>query len=238
MKQSVTLVLPAHNEAQSIARTLHEIDNSSFNDFVLTIFVSEDGSSDQTREVVTETAHKMKNWTIILSKPSPRLGYSQAILRAYHECKTELIAFMDADGQYYPSDLQILLNAVAPGRVAVGHRSPREDSWIRLLYSKAFGVAYRLHGGPRRKDPSSPVVVALLTDLYFLKNIDPKLKYGFWWEFQMRISKKPIEVLEVPVRHRPRYDGKTQVYGLKKIPKITWTHLIGLYRLKRELKRI
>jgi glycosyltransferase involved in cell wall biosynthesis len=238
MKKNVTLVLPAHNEAQSISQTLHEIDNFSFNNFVLTIFVSEDGSSDQTRKIVTETANKMKNSIVILSEPSPRLGYSQAILRAYQECKTELIAFMDADGQYDPSELQNLLIPVAPGRVVVGHRSPRKDSWIRLLYSKAFGVAYRLHGGPRRKDPSSPLVVGFLTDLYFLKNIEPKLKYGFWWEFQMRISKEPIEIFEVPVIHRPRYDGKTQVYGLKKIPKITWTHLIGLYKLKRELDGI
>jgi hypothetical protein len=61
------------------------------------------------------------------------------------------------------------------------------------------------------------------------------LAYGFWWEFQARINRMQLEVLEVPVTHRNRTQGKTQVYTLKKLPKIIQTHLVGLFKLKNEI---
>ena len=235
MTHDLTLVLPAYNEGQSIRATLLEIDKKIEPVDTVTIFVSEDGSSDNTRSEVLETAKLAKNCQIVLAEPANRLGYSRGVLRGIKECKTQLIGFMDADGQCDPADLKSLLLKVEKGRVVVGYRNPRNDSKARIAYSKAFGLAYRLFGGPKRIDPSSPFIICYRDDIQFLANITPHLSFGFWWEFQTRIHKRGLGVIDVPVNHRVRAAGKTQVYALKKIPKIVYTHLIGFYNLRKEL---
>jgi glycosyltransferase involved in cell wall biosynthesis len=199
------------------------------------IFVSEDGSRDNTRSEVLEAAKIVKTCQIVLAEPSDRLGYSRGVLRGISECNTELIAFMDADGQCDPADFESLMEKVQGGKIVVGHRNPRNDSKTRIVYSKAFGVIYRFFGGPKRKDPSSPFVVCYLRDIRFLVDTTPQLSFGFWWEFQSRIHKRGIGVVETPINHRIRSAGKTQVYTLPRIPRIVYTHLVGLYKLHKEL---
>ena len=235
MTRDLTLVLPAYNEEESIRATLLEIDEMVQSTDLITIFVSEDGSRDNTRSEVIETAKIVKNCQIVLAEPASRLGYSKGVLRGIKECKTELIGFMDADGQCDPADLKFLLQKVEKGRVAVGYRNPRNDSKARIAYSKAFGLAYRLFGGPKRIDPSSPFIICYRNDIQFLADGTPHLSFGFWWEFQTRIYKRGLRVIELPVNHRIRAAGETQVYAIRKIPKIVYTHLIGLYKLRKEL---
>lgn len=235
MTKTLTVVIPAHNEGDGIQATLLELDAFIPANFDVLIYVSEDGSSDNTREEVQKASMKAKNCKIFLAEPSERLGYSKAVIRGIKDCKSDLIAFMDGDGQCSPSDLPALLDSVAPKEIAIGYRNPRNDSRKRLIYSTLFGYAYRLFGGPKRKDPSSPFIVSNYADVAFLSTTSPKLSYGFWWEFHTRIERRDLEVVEIPVQHRVRITGETQVYSLKKIPRIVVSHLIGLYRLKKEL---
>lgn len=236
MKSKLTLILPAYNEGQGILKTLLEIDECTPRTIDLTIFVSEDGSSDNTRQEVMNASNLSKNCNIELSSSSDRLGYSKGVLRGISQCKTEFIAFMDADGQCDPRDILFLLDSVKKNTIVCGYRNPRIDSKLRIIYSKSFNLAYRLFGGPQLVDPSSPFIVCRTSDILFLSNVSPRLSYGFWWEFQMRIAAASLEIKEIPVNHRKRISGKTQVYKLAKMPKIIFTHLIGLAKLRIELK--
>lgn len=235
----LTIVLPAHNEGESIFHTLMELDGvaQKLTDFELTVYVSEDGSKDNTREKVLRAVASARNCTIKLSPPSNRLGYSRGVLRGIKESNTEFIGFMDSDGQCDPTFLPMLCEKIVPGVVVVGFRHPRRDSVLRKFYSRLFYVAYRFYGGPKRKDPSSPFLIAFRQDLDFLTEIVPKLSFGFWWEFQMRLKSRHIGVIEIPIEHRKRSFGETQVYGLKKLPKIIISHIWGLHMLKNELRK-
>jgi glycosyltransferase involved in cell wall biosynthesis len=235
MSINLTLVIPAHNEAESIWGTLEEIDSNVPKDLNLIVYVSEDGSIDCTREIVVKAGQEFFNCEIRLSPLSNRLGYSRGVLRGIADCRTELIAFMDSDGQCDPLDVFALLGYVKRGLVVCGYRQPRNDPKSRIVYSSLFRFAYRAFGGPMRKDPSSPVVIAYTSDIEFLKEITPQLSFGFWWEFQMRTEKKNLKVAEFPVNHRLRAAGTTQVYSLSKLPWIIWSHLIGLVKLRREI---
>jgi dolichol-phosphate mannosyltransferase len=237
MSINLTLIIPAHNEAESIRRTLEEIDSNVPKDIKLTVYVSEDGSSDRTREIVIEASKEFLNCEIRLSPLSDRLGYSRGVLRGIAECRTELIAFMDSDGQCDPLDVFALASHVKNGLVVSGYRHPRNDPKSRIAYSNLFKLAYLTFGGPMRKDPSSPLVIAYTKDIEFLREITPQLAFGFWWEFQIRTEKKGIKVAEFPVNHRLRTAGTTQVYLLSKLPWIIWSHLIGLIKLRKEISK-
>jgi glycosyltransferase involved in cell wall biosynthesis len=234
--KKVSIVLPAHNEGKSIYETLNEIQQkiSNYNQFEYEIFVSEDGSKDNTREEVSKIA-EISKIKIQLSPQIDRLGYSKAILRAISLVNSEIIVFMDSDGQYDPSEIPNLLTKLETGRIVVGYRNPRVDSKLRILYSNAFKVVFFILFRLKLKDPSSPFIAVYKSDIDFLAKTDFYLAYGFWWEFQARINRKQLKITELPVIHRNRIQGETQVYTLNKLPRIVRTHLIGLFRLKKEI---
>lgn len=234
-KLDVTLVLPTHNEGQSIYDTLGEIDLSIPKNVELTVYVSEDGSSDNTRDEVLRAAGTVKNCTIQLSPPSGRLGYSRGVQRGIEQCRTTFIWFMDSDGQFFPEDIALLTPTVSPGAISVGFRNPRADGWKRIIFSKLFGFAFLAFGGPRLRDPSSPFILARTNVVSGFSTVPFHLSFGFWWEFQYRVAKAGLSVQEIGVRHRNRAAGETQVYTAKRLPKIILTHLVGLVKLKREL---
>jgi len=235
MNKGITLVIPAHNEGAGIFATILEIDANIPQGVPLTIFVSEDGSRDDTREKVLEAAKLTKNSNVILATPANRLGYSKAVQRGIKECDTDLICFMDADGQCDPRDLTSLYENLPDSGVVVGYRNPRQDGLNRKLYSKAFGLVYRFFGGPKLIDPSSPFVLANTLEIQYLGTKEFHLSFGFWWEFQQRIAAQGLKVVQVPIAHRLRTAGETQVYTLNRLPKIVKTHLHGLWKLSREL---
>ena len=233
---SVTLVMPAHNEGVSIFSTLQDISQKVATGQAFRIYVSEDGSSDNTRSEVLRARSEFTNIEIVLSEPSPRLGYSRAVQKGIENCKSEVIGFVDSDGQYDPAEFEALYKMLKPGTVVVGYRNPRKDSKLRIFYSKMFNLAYRFFGGPKLRDPSCPLIFAYKDEIESLSHIEIKLDYGFWWEFQTRLKHIGLVVVEIPVTHLVRKEGSTQVYKLKKMPKIVYSHLLGLARLRRELR--
>lgn len=237
-KISLTCILPTHNEGESIFDTLVEIDNVLSELCELSVYVSEDGSSDNTRAEVERASAFCKNSNIRLSETSGRLGYSKAVQKGIANTSTEYVCFMDSDGQCDPKDIIQMLELAKPGYVITGVRTPRNDSLNRRIFSYAFGIAYRMHGFPKLSDPSSPLIMAKTSDIQYLSNVPCRLDYGYWWEFQARIAAKNLKVIEIPITHRVRAAGVTQVYRARKLPKIVTSHLHGLRLLKADIKGI
>ena len=144
--------------------------------------------------------------------------------------------FLDGDGQLEPQDLNKLVEGLtSQSQFIVGYRDPRVDTKARIAFSKLFGVAYRLAGGPKLKDPSSPFLLIPTGTAQKLTSSPAHLGFGFWWEFQIRARHLGLSPVEVPVPHYNRDSGITRVYSLKKLPGIVSSHLLGLYRLRKEL---
>ena len=103
--------------------------------------------------------------------------------------------------------------------------------------SNLFGCVYRLFFSIPLRDPSCPYLLIRRNALQeILKGNVGILKQGFWWEFVARCVAAGLRIKEIPVRHRERSAGQTQVYLPSKVPRIAFEHLRGLLQLKRELK--
>ena len=107
-----------------------------------------------------------------------------------------------------------------------------------MLASRAFGLAYRVLIGLRLQDPSSPFVAAFRSDVLSVLPPAPLLSQGFWWELFARADAGGLRIVEVPVAHRPRDKGTTQVYRLSRLPQIALAHLVGLVKLRFELRHV
>ena len=61
-----------------------------------------------------------------------------------------------------------------------------------------------------------------------------KMDQGFWWEFSARCRKAGITPVEIPIHHRERSAGMTQIYYFRKMPGIFGRHLLALLVLRFE----
>jgi glycosyltransferase involved in cell wall biosynthesis len=238
--EPIDLILPAHNEAGTIGGTLREFHQVVVEEqrIPLRFVVCEDGSTDSTVEIVRELATRLP--ILLLSEPA-RKGYSRAVIDGFRASTSPVTAFIDSDGQCDPHDFSRVLEAFrATGcDLLVGYRHPRRDHWVRLLMSSLFKFVYNLYFSSHLRDPSCPYLMIKREALQKILAGDVGiLKQGFWWEFAARAEALGLRIEQIPVAHRRRTSGTTQVYRPGKIPRIAWEHLRGLSRLKTELARI
>jgi glycosyltransferase involved in cell wall biosynthesis len=233
---TIDVVMPAHNEGESIAATIREFQAVTRNTLGISVrfVVSEDGSTDDTCDEIRRLRMEMP--VHLLSYPE-RKGYSRAVVDGMRETTADVVCFVDSDGQCDPRDLGALLERLDGCDLVVGFRHPRRDSVFRRTISRAFGTVYRALFPVRLRDPSCPYLVISREALATVLTGSPGvLKQGFWWEFNARASAHGLRVAQVPVRHRRRAAGETQVYRLRKIPRIAYEHVLGLFALRRELR--
>jgi dolichol-phosphate mannosyltransferase len=234
----IEVVLPAHNEAESIGQTIvefyhvvHEVQG-----FPISFLVCEDGSTDGTCDVITALGTELP--VRLLSFPV-RKGYSRAVVDGFRATTADLVAFIDSDGQNDPADFAALYEALREHDLVVGYRNPRRDARVRLLMSGAFGLVYRALFPVRLKDPSCPFLLlrreALQTILEGRVGI---LKQGFWWEFNARAVAAGLSIAQIPIHHRSRTAGSTRVYRPRKLPRLVAEHLHGLFVLRGELAKV
>jgi glycosyltransferase involved in cell wall biosynthesis len=231
-----SVIIAAHNESQSIGQLLAELLDALKQVVDFEIFISEDGSRDNTREVVEKMI--ISEPRIRLSANSNRRGYSGAVQYGIRESRGEILLFLDGDGQTDPHELVKLTSLISHEKqIIVGVRTPRVDSVLRKLQSRLFYLVYRLLGFPKLKDPSSGSIVCYRNAIIEITDRELILPFGFWWEFQAWACLKEFQVTEVNVPHRQRIAGTTQVYLSSKLLGIAFTHLKGLYLLHKEFKK-
>jgi dolichol-phosphate mannosyltransferase len=233
--ERIELVLPAHNEAASLAQTVREFYHVTHDvqGFSIEFVICEDGSSDNTREVALSLTSELP---VRVLSSAERKGYQRAVTEGLNSTTSNLVAFIDGDGQCDPADFMRLYEALGSRDIVIGCRTPRNDGLVRRLMSRAFGVAYRSLFPVPLKDPSCPFLIMrrdaiplVLTKGYGL------LDQGFWWEFMARAYSAKLNVGEILICHRPRAAGKTQIYRAGRIPMIAFENLRGLVRLHSEL---
>ena len=103
---SVSVIIPAYNEAAAIGDVLLELTRGGINEKTddFEIIVINDGSSDNTADIVEGFPQ------VRLINHRKNKGYGAAIKTGIRESKGDLIVWYDADGQHRPEDLFKLID--------------------------------------------------------------------------------------------------------------------------------
>ena len=131
---SISFVLPAYNEEQVIANTVFEVLhvlNAWRMDFE--ILVVNDGSTDQTGEIVEALALTGAHSRVRLITHATNEGYGASLVSGFAAATKELVFFMDSDGQFDIRDLQKFFPLIDTYDAVIGYRINRQDSWMRKL---------------------------------------------------------------------------------------------------------
>jgi glycosyltransferase involved in cell wall biosynthesis len=129
---SLSVILPAYNEAQVIANTVSTVRQMLDGwkmDFELLII--NDGSTDQTGEIVAALA--ARDPRIRLVTHSVNQGYGAALVSGFTSATKDLTFFMDADGQFDIHVIRTFFLFIDRYDAVIGFRLDRQDSWMRKL---------------------------------------------------------------------------------------------------------
>ena len=181
----VEVLLPVHNEGQSIEATIREIFEELSSRIDVGFIICEDGSRDNTKDVLTRLA---KELPLRLNLTGERRGYSRAV------------------------------------------------RFVRRAFSRFFYLLYQLVLHVPVHDPSCPYV--LIPRRVALQLVDHlgAMQQGFWWEFVARVHRGGFRIAELPVHHRLRSAGETQVYRWSRMPGIFIRHVLAIFRIWRETR--
>jgi glycosyltransferase involved in cell wall biosynthesis len=126
---SVSIILPSKNEAQSLECLLPKL-RSSFSE--AQILVVDDGSTDNTVSLCKN------NSVDVVSHPYSK-GNGAAVKSGARVARGDILVFMDADGQHKPDDISMLLQKLAEGQdMVVGARSRGSQAGMHRATANGF----------------------------------------------------------------------------------------------------
>ena len=201
----LSVVIPAYNEIANIGEILQRVLDASVEKEVLVV---DDGSDDETRQVVEDHGHcAVSNIINRGGGAALRLGYD--ILR---DSGADICITMDADGQHRPEEIEKLVLPIIndDADVVIGSRvlgAREKDSAVRAAGVHIFGAIVSSLLGKRMTDPSSGFRAFKMDRI---KDIDLREDQYHTSELIIDAVKKGLRVKEVPITILKRKYGKSK----------------------------
>ena len=204
----VSVIIPTHNEAQSIARVLADLPS----DLVTEVIVVDSNSTDGTPEIAAGMSARVVK--------EPRRGYGRACLTGFENTiSPDVVVFLDGDYSDRPSELPILLAPIITDRadIALGSRLGDKSNPGALPWHQSFGnhlaagLIRFLYGvkitdlGPFR---------AARADVFRTLALE-EATYGWAVEMILKGAIAGFRIVEVPVSYHPRI-GRSKISGTLK----------------------
>jgi glycosyltransferase involved in cell wall biosynthesis len=201
----VAVVIPTFNETESIAAVVGELPRG----VVDAVIVADGGSTDSTQEAARRAGARV----IVVGR-----GYGLACLAGAQAAeRADIIVFMDGDGADDPSAIAALIAPIRAGQFdfviasrARGEREVGSMAWHQILAGLVVGRLTGLLYGVRYTDMCA--FRAIRRDTLLALGMR-ELTYGWNLEMQMRVARRGLRVLEVPVAYRRRLGGESKVAG-------------------------
>ena len=197
-RPDVSVVIPARNEAGTVAEVIRRVDASlAARSWSREILVGDSASTDDTVEAALATGLPVR--VVSVSEP----GKGRILTRSFREGRGRVVAFIDADLDLLPEDLPRLIQAVRDGStcaVAVKTAAARAARPVaRRIGSRVVNAAARLFLRTGLTDHQTGMK-AFAGDA--LQRVLPDVvETGWLWDTEVlwRIQRAGGSVVEVPV---------------------------------------
>ncbi len=236
----VTIVIPAYNEQERIAKTLYGIkDYLSQQSYSSDIIIIDDGSQDLTSEVVrvvdiySEEIKKQSAGELVHNFRNIGKGYSVA--KGLKIAKGDVIVFTDADASTPIREIDKLIEKIQSGNdVVIGSRNLPESQienrpLRRRLTSQLFNTTARLVGLIRVSDSQCGFKAYRKEAARVVAQHQKTYGFCFDVEHIYTATKLGLSVAEVPVAWRHEDGSKLSLLSdslkmLVDLLKIRWIH--------------
>ncbi|TBW29918.1 glycosyltransferase family 2 protein [Gramella sp. KN1008] len=211
MPSLIKVIIPAHNEADSISHVINDIP-----DFVDEVIVVSNNSTDDTEKNAKESG------ATVLTES--RKGYGYACLKgmeyiATQDPEPDIIVFLDGDYSDYPEEMEKLIQPIIEDNkdLVVGARVKRWREKGSMTFPQIFGnwlatTLMKLFFGSSFTD-LGPFRAIKYQTLLQLEMQDKT--YGWTVEMQLKALRQKLSYAEVPVHYKNRI-GVSKVSGTVK----------------------
>lgn len=210
-RRCLSVIVPAYNEEATIAKVLRQL---LVLDSVLEVIVVNDCSHDRTADIVREFVGKDSR--VALFNHTVNRGKTEGLKTGFAAASGEIIIVQDADLEYDPSEIPVVIQPILDGKADVVYGS-------RFLIRKAARVLYFYHylANKLLTFVSNLFTNINLTDIEtgykafrskFIKNmVISSSGFGFEIEVTAKLAKLRCAMYEVPIS----YYGRTYEEGKK-----------------------
>ncbi|HSO93175.1 MAG TPA: glycosyltransferase family 2 protein [Candidatus Dormibacteraeota bacterium] len=201
----ISAVLPAFNEEgnleHAVARTAEALAKRTS---AFEIIVVDDGSQDGSAALLDRLKSTHPSLRVI-RHPRNR-GYGAAVRSGVSAAQLPWVFMMDADNQFDPSDIEVLVCHTAEADIVTGYRKQRRDPLPRRLNAWAFFSLVRLLFGRQVRDVNCAFKL-LRRDI--LTRMDLRSNGALInTEVFVLARRQHARIVEVPVNHYARTSGK------------------------------
>jgi len=230
-RYSLSVVLPAYNEEEVIARTIVTVlDVLNSWHIESEILVVNDGSADRTGEISAKLASIYPQ--VHLINHASNQGYGAALVSGFQAATKELTFFMDSDGQFDIRALRAFFPFIEVYDAVLGYRIERQDSWMRKVNAWGWKTLVRMTLGVNMRDLDCAFK---LFHTSFLHEHPLETRGAMInAELLYRLQQGNFTLREVGVPHLPRLGGQATGARPRVIARALRDLFVCRHRWKRE----
>jgi glycosyltransferase involved in cell wall biosynthesis len=212
-RPSVSFIVPAHNEAQTIGEVLERIEML---DLDIQVIVVDDGSTDATPAIL-ERWQATRPWAVVIRQRNQ--GKGAAIRAAIPHIDRDIVVIQDADMEYDPVEVPELIEPIVRGAADVvfgsrlrGGKPQRAFLFWHLVGNRALTLLTNVLFNTTLSDMETGYK-AFRTGV--LKSLDLREnRFGIEPEITGKVCRRKLRIYELPIS----YYGRTHDEGKQ----ITW----------------
>ena len=200
--KTLTVLVPAFNEENTISESLERLKNISI---ITEILVLDDGSTDKTKQLVENAA--LNNNKIKLIHFDSNNGKGAVLNKSREFITSDYVVIHDADLEYFPEDIEEMFKEVNGDNLILGSRFIGNKKRINLysrtyLANKAMSLFFSIVNFTKITDVATCYKM-MPSDFFKSSSFTEK---GFSIEIEMlsRFLKTSKQIIEVPISYKGR----------------------------------
>ena len=242
VRESLSVVVPAFNEAATIRPMLEALLKKEIEDLAIEVIIVESNSTDGTRTIVQEFAAHQRVKLILEERPR---GKGRAVRTGLAAATGTYVLIQDADLEYDIEDYDALLRPLMSGEHAfvLGSRHGGRNLWKMRQFTGQRSISSFLNLGHW--------IFTTLINVLFLKRLrDPFTmfkvfrrdclcglrfecdRFDFDFELLIRLMQKGYTPTEIPVNYRSRSFHEGKKVSMWRDP-ITWVQALARLRFSK-----
>jgi glycosyltransferase involved in cell wall biosynthesis len=212
--ESVSIVLPAHNEEENILEAVRQaLDAAEAVSSRQEVVVVDDGSTDRTAAITAElAAHDIR---VRLVRHERNRGYGTAVRSGIGAARMDWVLLTDADLQFDLAQLADFVPYTREAPLVVGYRATRKDPLIRRINARGWNALVRVLFHLSVHDVDAAFKLIRRNTLAGLELVATGAAIDA--ELLAKASARGAWLVELPVRHLPRVAGTASGANLRVI---------------------
>jgi len=216
--KSLSVFFPTYNEEGNIKSTVTKA-KAVLQKYVENweILIVNDGSTDRTKEISEELS--MEDERIKVFNHEVNRGYGASLKSGFYNAKYPWIVFTDSDGQFDFSEINSFFEKQQETNadLVIGYYKKRKVSKFKIITSRMWEIAVMILFGLHVHDIDCGFKLVSKTVIDKIPKLESERGAFISSEFLIKAKKSGFKIVEIPVTHLPRVQGKGTGRNIKVI---------------------